>query len=64
MQHVTALKHVLRYLSDTRTHAITYNDVLDHPNHFFGYTDTAFTNADDQKSTSRYVFMMARGAIT
>jgi len=42
MQHITALKHVLRYLSGTRSYAITYNNVLDHPNHFFGYTDAAF----------------------
>jgi hypothetical protein len=66
MQHVTALKCVLRYLhvSGMRTYAITYNDILDHPNHFYSYSDATFANADDQKSTSRYVFMMARGAIT
>ncbi len=64
MQHVTALKCVLRYLSGTRSYAITYNDVLDHPNHFFGYADAAFANVDDQKSTFRYVFMMAGGVIT
>jgi hypothetical protein len=64
MQHVTALKCVLRYLSGTRTYAITYSDVLDHPNHFYGYADAAFANADNQKSTSGYVFMMAGGAIT
>jgi len=64
MQHVTALKHVLRYLSGTRTYRITYSNILDHPNHFLGYTDTAFANVDEQKSTFRYVFMMAKGAIT
>jgi len=64
IQHITTLKRMLRYLSGTRSYAITYNDVLDHPNHFFGYTDAAFANVDDQKSTSGYVFMMAKGAIT
>ena len=64
MQHVTALKRVLRYLSGTKTYVITYSDILDHPNHFYSYADAAFTNADDQKSTSGYVFMMAGGAIT
>jgi hypothetical protein len=64
MQHVTALKCVLRYLSGTKIYVITYSDVLDHPNHFYGYADAAFANADDQKSTSSYVFMMAGGAIT
>src|SRR6266853_2825432 len=64
IQHITTLKRMLRYLSGTRSYAITYNNVLDHPNHFFGYADAAFANADDQKSTSGYVFMMAGGAIT
>ena len=64
IQHITTLKRMLRYLSGTRSYAITYNNVLDHPNHFFGYADAAFTNVDDQKSTSGYVFMMAGGAIT
>jgi hypothetical protein len=32
MQHVTALKWVLRYLSGTKSYGITYNNVLGHPN--------------------------------
>jgi len=64
MQHVTMLKCVLRYLSGMRLYGITYSDILDHPNHFFGYTDTTFANVDNQKLTSRHVFMMAGGAIT
>ena len=64
LQHVSALKWVLRYLSGTRSYGITYSDVLGHPNYFFGYADTAFTNADDQKLTTSYVFMIAGGAVT
>ena len=64
MQHVSALKRVLRYLSGTKSYGITYGDVLDHPNHFFGYADAAFANADEHKSTTGYVFKMARGAVT
>jgi len=64
MQHVSTLKHVLRYLSGTRTYGIKYSDVLEHPNHFLGYANAAFTNADEQKLTSGYIFMMAGGAIT
>jgi hypothetical protein len=64
MQHITALKHVLRYLSGTRTYGITYGDVLGHPNPFLGYADAAFMNSDEQKLTTGYVFMMAGGAIT
>jgi hypothetical protein len=64
LQHISALKWVLRYLSETRSYGITYNDVLGHPNYFFGYADAAFANADDQKSTTSYVFMIAGGTVT
>jgi hypothetical protein len=64
LQHVSALKRVLRYLLGTRSYGITYSDVLGHPNYFFGYADAAFANVDDQKSTTGYVFMIAGGAVT
>jgi hypothetical protein len=64
LQHVSALKRVLRYLSGARSYGITYSDVLGHPNYFFGYADTAFANTDDQKSTTGYIFMIAGGAVT
>ena len=64
MQHVTMLKRVLQYLSGTRLYRITYHNILGHPNQFFGYADASFTNADDLKSTTGYVFKMSRGAIT
>jgi hypothetical protein len=64
MQHVTTLKHVLRYLSEMRSHGITYSDILDHPNHFFSYANASFANTDDYKSITSYVFKMASGVIT
>ena len=64
MQHVSALKCVLRHLSGTKAYGIKYSNILGHPNHFHGYADAAFANADEQKSTSGYIFMMAGGAIT
>jgi hypothetical protein len=64
MQHVSALKHVLCYLSGTRSYGITYNDVLGHPNYFFSYADASFRSMDDLKSITGYVFMMAGGTIT
>ena len=48
LQHMSALKCVLRYLSGTRSYGITYNSVLGHPNYFFGYADAAFANTDDR----------------
>ena len=42
-----------------KLYRITYSDILDHLNHFYGYA-----NANDCKSTIRYVFKMARGAVT
>jgi len=64
MQHVTMLKRVLQYLSETRSYGITYHDVLGHPNQFFGYADASFTDADDLKSTTGYVFKMSSSVIT
>ena len=54
MQHTTALKRILRYLSGTRSYGITYNL---NPQYLalLGYADAAYANADDLKSTSGYV---------
>ena len=66
LQHVGAIKRVLRYLVGTKTLGITYqsqNQRTDN-NLFHGYSDAAFANTDDQKSTSGHVFVSAGGAMT
>ena len=63
MQHQTALKRILRYLTGTRTHGITYKQVPE-PIIFKGFADAAYQNRDDGKSTTGYVFIAAEGAIT
>jgi hypothetical protein len=63
LAHQTALKRILRYLSGTRTYAITYKNVPD-PFTFEGFADAAHKNRDDGKSTTGYVFTAAGGAIT
>jgi hypothetical protein len=64
LQHTTALKRILRYLSGTRSYAIVYKALPKSPNLFHGYSDAALANADEGKSTSGYVFMAGDGAIT
>jgi hypothetical protein len=64
LQHHTALKQILRYLSSTKTHGITYKAVKDHPDFFHGYADAAYANTDDYKSTSSYIFITREGTIT
>jgi reverse transcriptase-like protein len=64
LQHVTALKRILRYLSGTRTHGIKYSNIPNHSNPPFGFADAAYANADDRKSTSGYVFITGNGAVT
>src|SRR6202522_4711304 len=66
LQHVTAVKRILRYLAGTKDLGITYskNSTNLSENSFFGFADAAFANHDDYKSTSGYVFMAAGGAIT
>ena len=63
MQHSMALKHVLRYLSGTRSHGIVYK-ALPEDSDFYAYADAAFMNADKCRSTTGYVFLAGNGAIT
>jgi len=68
--HYNAAKRVLRYIKGTRNYGITYSDqntrLIRPPdsNLFYGFFDAAFTNADDRKSISGYVFLSNAGAIT
>jgi hypothetical protein len=67
LQHYGALKRILRYLAGTKTLGITYRkpqDANDDDNLFHGFSDAAFANQDDGKSTSGYVFLASGGAIT
>ena len=63
LQHIGALKHILRYLSGTRTHSIVYRALPQEPS-FFRYADASFGNVDDCRSISGYVFLARNGAIT
>ena len=69
LQHVGALKRILRYLKGTKNLGIMYsskpqNSIQQNNNLFYGYADAAYANTDDYKSTSGYVFVVAGGAIT
>jgi hypothetical protein len=67
LQHHGAIKRILRYLAGTKTLRITYRksqDGTEDNNLFHGYTDAAYANANDLKSTTGYVFLAAGGAIT
>ena len=67
LSHYTALKRVLRYLKGTIDHGITYqndNTLLEDNNLCHGYSDAAYVNTDDYKSTLGYVFLVNKGAIT
>ena len=63
LQHTTALKRILRYLSGTRSHGIVYKSTPDQPD-FYGYADAAYMNGDELRSTTGYVFMAGDGAIS
>ena len=65
LQHVGALKRILRYLAGARNYGITYQKSQDSKGiPFHGYSDTAYGNTDDCKSTSGYVYVSGGGAIT
>ena len=63
LQHTTALKCVLWYLSGTRSLGIIYKADVEYLN-FIGYTDASYANANKRKSISGYVFIASSGAIT
>src|SRR5258708_8822271 len=64
LKHQTALKRVLRYLSGTKDYGITYKNILNSESMFLSYTDAAFADREDKKSTSSYVIIAAGSAIT
>jgi len=64
LQHVGALKRILRYLLGTRDHAIVYKALPQEPDFFYGYADASYGNADNCRSISGYVFLAGNGAIT
>ncbi|RDX83868.1 hypothetical protein CR513_35173, partial [Mucuna pruriens] len=63
MQHWKAVKRVMRYLRRTKGHMLTYRKSEDLD--IIGYFDSNFARCQDNKcSTSRYVYMLAGGAIS
>ena len=63
VDHWKAAKRVMRYLKRTKDFMLTYrrSDSLE----IFGYSDSDFSGYQDSKrSTSGYVFMLARGVIS
>ena len=66
LQHNTSLKRILRYLAGTRNFEITYrkSSTSSGANSTYGFSDAAYGNTDDLKSTSGYVFLAEGGAIT
>ena len=64
IQHYTALKRILRYLSGTRDYCITYRALPEKIDFFSGYADAAYANAEQNRSVTGYVFIAGDGAIT
>ena len=71
LQHVGAVKRILRYLKGTKNLAIkysaepqNYDKEQKNSNLLYGFADAAYANTDDYKSTSGYVFIVSGGAIT
>ena len=46
LQHITALKQILRYLAGTKNLGITYSKASSNLNIFHGFADAAFANHD------------------
>jgi len=64
-EHLSAATYTLRFLRNTANLAIQYNASDSESTMPIGYTDSDFAGDPyDRKSTSGYVFMLARGAVT
>lgn len=63
LQHRTALKDILHYLSGTFSHSIVYKQLPENQD-FFGYADAAHINRDKLRSITGYIFIIGSGAIT
>ena len=61
--HYMAVKWILGCLKGTINIGLTYQDIPS-SNIIYGYLDATFTNADDYKLTSGYVFLAGDAAIT
>jgi hypothetical protein len=71
LAHYATAKRVLRYLKGTRNLGITYraqheraSTALMDANSFYGFSDVAYANADNNRFISGYVFLSNGGAIT
>jgi hypothetical protein len=64
LHHWTTAKHVLQYLSGTRSKGITYLAEGDAEVKITGYSDASLASLDDMTSVLGYVFLTAGGAIT
>ena len=63
IQHWKATKKVMRYLQGTKKHMLTYKHVDNLE--VIGYSDSDFARCSNtKKSTSGYIFLLARGAIS
>ncbi len=69
-KHYGSAKRVLRYIKGTRNYGITYHASSTRhvgppdSNLFYGFSDAAFANADENRSISGYVYLSNGGAIT
>jgi len=63
LQHWKAMKRVMRYLKRTKGYMLTYQksdnlEIIEHSNSDF------FGCQDNKRSTSGYIYMLARGVIS
>src|SRR5258707_1214540 len=64
LKHQIALKCILRYLAGTKNYGITYKYLPTSIPTFQGFTDMAFADREDMKSTMGYLITAADAAIT
>ena len=61
-EHMTAAKHVLKYLQATTSSALQYKKCSD--NNLVGFTDASFGSTESRRSVTGYVFLLNGAAIS
>jgi hypothetical protein len=64
-EHLAAVKHILRYISGTKTHGVFYPRKKEGGTRLFGYTDSDLAgDLDSKRSTSGVLFFLDDSLVT
>jgi Reverse transcriptase (RNA-dependent DNA polymerase)/Integrase core domain/GAG-pre-integrase domain len=64
VQHMTAVKRILRYLKGTAHYGLVYSPCTEDHDYLEGYSDANWGSSEDRRSTGGFVFFLGSAAIS